>query len=49
LFDGLTVAVLGAGGTIAPPIVRDLAESPEVAALKQVVTKLAEALGEPAP
>lgn len=32
--DSLTVAVLGAGGTIAPPIVRDLAESSEVAALK---------------
>lgn len=32
--DGLTVAVLGAGGTIAPPIVRDLAESPEAASLK---------------
>jgi saccharopine dehydrogenase-like NADP-dependent oxidoreductase len=30
----LTVAVLGAGGTIAPPIVRDLAESPEVSAMK---------------
>jgi saccharopine dehydrogenase-like NADP-dependent oxidoreductase len=30
----LTVAVLGAGGTIAPPIVRDLAESDEVAALR---------------
>lgn len=28
------MAVLGAGGTIAPPIVRDLAESPEAAALK---------------
>lgn len=32
--DQLTVAVLGAGGTIAPPIVRDLAESEEVAGLK---------------
>ncbi|MFT4050069.1 MAG: saccharopine dehydrogenase NADP-binding domain-containing protein [Solirubrobacterales bacterium] len=32
--EGLTVAVLGAGGTIAPPIVRDLAESPEAARLK---------------
>lgn len=32
--DALTVAVLGAGGTIAPPIVRDLAESSEVAHLK---------------
>ena len=31
---GLNVAILGAGGTIAPPIVRDLAESPEAAALK---------------
>jgi saccharopine dehydrogenase (NAD+, L-lysine-forming) len=30
----LTVAILGAGGTIAPPIVRDLAESPEAAQLK---------------
>lgn len=29
----MRVAVLGAGGTIAPPIVRDLAESPEVASL----------------
>jgi saccharopine dehydrogenase-like NADP-dependent oxidoreductase len=29
----LTVAVLGAGGTIAPPIVRDLAESEEVSRL----------------
>lgn len=28
------MAVLGAGGTIAPPIVRDLAESPEAASLK---------------
>jgi len=34
LSETLTVAVLGAGGTIAPPIVRDLAESPEVSALK---------------
>lgn len=32
--EALTVAVLGAGGTIAPPIVRDLAESSEVGALK---------------
>lgn len=32
--EGLIVAVLGAGGTIAPPIVRDLAESSEVAAMK---------------
>lgn len=32
--DELTVAILGAGGTIAPPIARDLAESPEVGALK---------------
>lgn len=32
--DALTVAVLGAGGTIAPPIVRDLAESPEVGKMK---------------
>lgn len=32
--DGLTVAVLGAGGTIAPPIVLDLAESDEVRSLK---------------
>ena len=31
---GVVVAVLGAGGTIAPPIVRDLAESPEVASMK---------------
>ena len=30
---GLTVAVLGAGGTIAPAIVRDLAESDEVSGL----------------
>jgi saccharopine dehydrogenase (NAD+, L-lysine-forming) len=30
----LKVAILGAGGTIAPPIVRDLAESPEVAAMR---------------
>ena len=30
----LTVAVLGAGGTIAPAIVRDLAESDEVAAMR---------------
>lgn len=32
--DGLTIAVLGAGGTIAPPIVLDLAESPEAERLK---------------
>jgi predicted amino acid dehydrogenase len=32
--DGVTVAVLGAGGTIAPAVVRDLAESGEVAALR---------------
>lgn len=32
--EGLTVGILGAGGTIAPPIVRDLAESPEAAKLK---------------
>ena len=31
---GLTVAVLGAGGTIAPAVIRDLAESDEVAALR---------------
>jgi lysine 6-dehydrogenase len=31
---GLTVAVLGAGGTIAPAVVRDLAESQEVTALR---------------
>lgn len=31
---GFTVAVLGAGGTIAPAIVRDLAESDEVSALR---------------
>ncbi len=30
----LTVAVLGAGGTIAPAVIRDLAESDEVAALR---------------
>jgi lysine 6-dehydrogenase len=30
---GLNVAVLGAGGTIAPAVVRDLAESPEAASL----------------
>jgi lysine 6-dehydrogenase len=30
----VTVAVLGAGGTIAPALVRDLAESPEVEALR---------------
>ena len=32
--DGMRVAVLGAGGTIAPAIVRDLAESEEVAVLR---------------
>jgi saccharopine dehydrogenase (NAD+, L-lysine-forming) len=32
--EGLRVGVLGAGGTIAPPIVRDLSESDEVAALR---------------
>jgi lysine 6-dehydrogenase len=32
--DRLSVAILGAGGTIAPPIVRDLAESTEAKALK---------------
>jgi lysine 6-dehydrogenase len=31
---GLTVAVLGAGGIIAPAIVRDLADSPEVEAMR---------------
>jgi saccharopine dehydrogenase (NAD+, L-lysine-forming) len=31
---GLTVAVLGAGGRIAPALVRDLAESPEVAGMR---------------
>jgi predicted dehydrogenase len=30
----LNVAVLGAGGTIAPAVIRDLAESDEVAALR---------------
>lgn len=30
----VTVAILGAGGTIAPAIVRDLAESPEVTAMR---------------
>src|SRR4051794_24767003 len=30
----MRVAVLGAGGTIAPAIVRDLAESPEIAELR---------------
>jgi lysine 6-dehydrogenase len=33
MFDELRVAVLGAAGTIAPAIVRDLAESDEVAAM----------------
>lgn len=32
-WTGLSVAVLGAGGTIAPAIVHDLAESPEVASM----------------
>jgi lysine 6-dehydrogenase len=32
--SALTVAVLGAGGTIAPAVIRDLAESDEVAALR---------------
>jgi saccharopine dehydrogenase (NAD+, L-lysine-forming) len=32
--DGFGVAVLGAGGTIAPAVIRDLAESDEVAALR---------------
>jgi lysine 6-dehydrogenase len=31
---GLTVAVLGAGGRIAPALVRDLADSPEVASMR---------------
>src|SRR6186713_2632269 len=31
--EGLAVAVLGAGGTIAPALVRDLAESEEVSRL----------------
>jgi saccharopine dehydrogenase-like NADP-dependent oxidoreductase len=32
--DGVRVAILGAGGTIAPAIVRDLAESDEVAVMR---------------